>query len=480
MTATATAIAVVSGLAIGAAIWLAPRRIRESGLRILEIAVSYPGLLVALVLAAILGSGAISVVFAIGLANIPAFARLTANLAGNVSRRDFVVTARLLGVPGPLVITRHILPNIAEPLLILSASAFATSLMEISGLSFVGLGVQAPDYDFGKLLADALPAIYSRPIEVVGPALMLAITSLAAMLIGDGLAAAADPRGSGRYRMRIHRTAPGSAQRSDGATLVRVENLRVSRPDGVELVHGVSFSIDKGEILGVVGESGSGKSLTAMALAQLLSDELIAEAEHLSVGDLDLRGTVPARRLATDIALVYQDPGSTFNPALRLGRQLTEVLRTHRGLSARDADERIVDALDQVRITSPRARLVQHPHQLSGGMRQRAMIAAALAVEPRLIIADEPTTALDVTVQAEILREFRRINGERRTSMLFISHDIGVVEALCDRVIVMRDGVIVEETTAARIAARDVEHPYTRMLLEATPKILRSTDGASR
>ena len=474
MTAAATAISVVCGVLLGTAIWLAPRRVREADLRLLETAVSYPGLLVALIITAILGAGAVAVVIGIGIAGIPVFARLSANLASDVSRRDFVTTARLLGVPPRKIITRHLLPNISEPMLVLTASGFAVSLIEISGLSFVGLGVQSPHYDFGKLLIDALPAIYTRPVQVLGPALMIVLTILGAILIGDGLAAAADPRAARgpkakRRRAATAGAAAASATSNDTAdSFVSVAGLSLKTDEGVELLHDVSFTIDAGEILGVVGESGSGKSLTAMSLAKLLADGLSASAQELRVGTMNMLGTVSRRELATTMALVYQDPGTTFNPALRMNTQLTEVLRTHLDNSRAQAKSTILQALKTVRISDPERRLRQHPHELSGGMRQRAMIAAALASQPKLIIADEPTTALDVTVQAEILREFKRINREDSTSMLFISHDIGVVEALCDRVLVMKDGAIVEVLTAQQLRDRDVSYPYTKKLIAAT------------
>ncbi|WP_205014297.1 ABC transporter ATP-binding protein [Nocardioides albidus] len=340
--------------------------------------------------------------------------------------------------------------------------------------------MQSPHYDYGKLLVDALPAIYTRPTQVVGPALMIVLTILAAMLVGDGLAAAADPRSSGGRRGGRRGAAPGArsaevAREEDD--LVVVEDLRVSTTDGKELVHGVSFRIRRGEIVGVVGESGSGKSLTAMSLARLLADGLESSAAELRVGELDLRGRVPARELATSVALVYQDPGTTFSPALRMGSQLGEVLRTHRGLSRKEARERVLEGLRTVHLTDPERRLRQHPHELSGGMRQRAMIAAAMVNDPRLIIADEPTTALDVTVQAGILRELKRMNREAGTSMLFISHDIGVVEELCDRVLVMKDGEIVEELTWAQLAENDFQHPYTRKLVAATPRLDSPLNG---
>jgi peptide/nickel transport system permease protein len=479
MALAATALSMVAGVLIGTAVWIVPRRVREGALRIVEIAVSYPELLVAVVLAAILGAGRWQLVLAVGLANIPATARLTANLGAALHQRDFVTTARLTGVPGWAMIGRHLLPNMAEPLLIQLAATFSTGLVAMSALSFVGLGVQIPDYDLGSLLAAALPAIYSRPVEVVGPALMIVLMSVAAMLIGDGLAASADPR----LRSAPARTAPAGATTGAVAAatpdaVVSVRDLVVRRGDGVPLVRGVSFDIGRGEILGVVGESGSGKSLTAMALARLLPDGLTADATQLRVAGMDMRQNPPRRDLATGIGLIYQDPGTTFNPALRMATQLTEVLRVHRGHSAAQARKIIADLLAAVHIVDPARLLHAHPYELSGGMRQRAMIAAALAGEPALLVADEPTTALDVTVQAEILRELARINTDDGTAMLFISHDLGVIGQLCHRVLVMKDGAVVEELTAEALRAGEVTEPYTRMLLDAVPRLDR--DAAVR
>ena len=466
MALAATAISMVIGVAAGAAVWTAPRRLREFSLRIVEITVSYPELLVAVVLAAILGAGRWQLVVAVAVANIPATARLTANLSGALYQRDFVTTARLTGVPRRAVISRHLLPNMAEPLLIQLAATFSTGLVAMSALSFVGLGVQTPDFDLGRLLADALPSIYSRPIEVVGPTLLILLLSVGAMLVGDGLAAAADPRVS-RGKSTTRRS--GRASGATGQAVVA--DLEVVRTDGVPLVRGVSFEIGRGEIVGLVGESGSGKSLTALSLARLLPDGLSATASDLRAGAVDLLGRPSRRELVDAVAMIYQDPGTTFNPALRMGAQLTEVLRVHKGLSKQAARAVIVDLLAKVHIPDPERLLAAHPYELSGGMRQRAMIAAALAAEPTLLVADEPTTALDTTVAAGILRELARIRDETGTSILFISHDLGVVEELCDRVLVMKDGAIVEELTQEALRTGDVTSPYTRMLLDAVPRL---------
>jgi ABC-type dipeptide/oligopeptide/nickel transport system ATPase component len=415
---------------------------------------------------------------------IPSFARLTANLAASIAARDYMTTARLFGVPRPVMITTHMLPNVAEPLLIVTSTTFSVVIMEISGLSFVGLGVQPPDYDLGRLLSDALPAIYSRPVELLGPALMITVMALAAMLIGDGLAAAADPRSrrlAASARTPRHRARRVATSTPMTDNVVELANMRISTTAGEELVHGSTLSLARGEILAIVGESGSGKSLTAMAIAGLLPDGLVVEADRLELNGIDLLvGDPDPKAMAESVALVYQDPSSTFNQALPLRSQLTEVLRIHRGYSKRRAEEAITEALRTVRIPDPARLLAAHPYELSGGMRQRAMIASALVVDPSLIIADEPTTALDVTVQAEILREFRAMNRTRGTSMLFISHDLGVVEALCDRILVMQEGRIVEELTGAELAAGEASHPYTRKLLAATPRLDTSIAPAAQ
>ncbi|MEP6843348.1 MAG: dipeptide/oligopeptide/nickel ABC transporter permease/ATP-binding protein [Pseudolysinimonas sp.] len=470
MTVIATFASMVIGVVIGGMVWVGPRWVRNIVLRIVDSTVAFPSLILALVIAAILGPATTSAVIAIGIAGVPSFARITSNMTASVAHSDYVGTARLLGVPGVRLFSRHLLPNISGPLLVLIASSFALTLLDVSSLSFVGLGVQSPDFDWGRLLNEGLPAIYSQPLQVVGPSFMLIFAGVAAMLTGDGLAVWVDPRNNGD-RGRVARRKVADAVSQNPAALVEVRDLTVQAPSGLTLVKGISFEIAPGEILGLVGESGSGKSMTAMSLARLQADGVAVSAELMRLGDLDLRSGRHPSRLAREIGLVYQDPGRTFNPALRMGVQLTEVARVHMGLSRRASRELLVSGLRDMHIRNPEQRMGQHPFQLSGGMLQRAVIASSLVTKPRLIIADEPTTALDVTVQAEVLRQLKSINREHGTAILFISHDIAVVEALCDRVLVMQRGEIVERLSAEQLRRREVHHPYTRLLLEATPTL---------
>lgn len=472
MAAGATALAVIGGVLIGGLIWLAPRKPREVVLRIIDATVAFPALVLALIVAAILGAGSGSALIAIGVAGVPAFARLTSNMVGAIAHREYVTTARLLGVPGFKLFTRHLLPNISGPLLVLMTSSFALALLEIASLSFVGLGVQSPQFDYGQLLSDGLTAIYSQPWQAIAPSIMLIYAGITAMLIGDGLAQTLDPGlRAVKRRARLVPSRKDTAILAAPEALVEVHDLHVYAPNGAELVKGVSFAIDRGRVLGLVGESGSGKSMTAMAVAGLLADGVQAEAEEVRLDDMNLLDRNDPKRLALEIGLVYQDPGTTFNPALRMGGQLAEVARMHMGLGKRAARERVEEALNRIHVRDAATRMGQHAFQWSGGMLQRATIASATLTEPKLIIADEPTTALDVTVQAEVLRQFRRINRERDTAMLFISHDIGVVQELCDEVLVMRAGEIIERLTGADLKAGRVTHPYTQQLLDSSPRM---------
>lgn len=469
----ATAIAAIIGILIGIGVWLSPKAIREVGLRCIEFLVTYPTLLVAIMIASILGKGMATVVFAIGIANIAGFARLTANLASGLAHQDYVVTAKLIGVPPLRLAMRHILPNMAEPMLIIVAQSFAGALVEISALSFVGLGSQNPQFDFGTLLNDALNKLMVNPTLVIGPAGALFLTSFASLLIGDGLAAIANPQSTNSKAKIVRNRVLSTGDQSDAEPLLKVRNITVEvNSTGKRLVQNVSFDIHEGEILGIVGESGSGKSLTASVISRLLPEGLTAKADLIRLEGIDLLGDVSAHTLAKEIGLVYQDAGAALNPALTLGSQFSDVLTEHVGMSKKEAGKALKDVFDKVWLNNPGKRLTQRPFELSGGMKQRSMIASAMSINPRLLIADEPTTALDVTVQREVLSLLRRMNRESHTAVLFISHDIGVVKRLCDRVIVMKQGHIVDcVDDMDELTIEKAVHPYTRQLLEATPMV---------
>jgi len=265
--------------------------------------------------------------------------------------------------------------------------------------------------------------------------------------------------------------------------LLEVERLQTHfrTPDGINrAVDGVSFAVEEGETLAIVGESGCGKSVTASSILRLIQEPpgRIAGAIRFQGVDLLRLDEAAMRRIrGNDISMIFQEPMTSLNPVLSIGRQLGETLRLHQGLDRAAADARAAEMLTLVGIAEPRRRLKEYPHQLSGGMRQRVMIAMALACNPKLLIADEPTTALDVTIQAQILDLMRDLKRRVGAAIILITHDLGVVAEVAERVMVMYAGRKVEEAPVAKLFATP-RHPYTQGLLGAVPKLGSSVSGA--
>ncbi|MFG1610468.1 dipeptide/oligopeptide/nickel ABC transporter permease/ATP-binding protein [Actinoplanes sp. NPDC049265] len=477
---TATAITVVVGLLLGAAPVLIGRRGGRLVTSVITIGVAFPGLLMALFFAVIFGVGERGAVLAIGLAGAPAFGRLSQTLVAGIAERDFVAAARVAGVGRIRLLVRHILPNIAEPLIVNATIGAGGALLAFAGLSFLGLGVQAPGYDWGRLLGDGLSGIYVQPTAALAPGVAVVIAGLAFNLFGEAVAKGMGlSTTSGRtrpLRAALKKLRGGAKRETDGDVVLDVHDLSVTfaGADGpVRPVRGVSFTLRRGEAVGVVGESGSGKSLTAHAVARLIEETGQVDGQRLEfLGSDLLGGTVRTHRdlLGTSLAMVFQDPMTSFNPTQRIGRQLAEVARQHQGMTWNKALARAVDRLRAVRVPAAERRSRQYPHEFSGGMRQRAMIGMGVMGNPALIIADEPTTALDVTVQREVLGLLQAIRAADHVAVMLISHDVTVVGQMCDRVMVMYAGRIVEDLPASELgpAAR---HPYTRALVAAVPNM---------
>jgi len=238
------------------------------------------------------------------------------------------------------------------------------------------------------------------------------------------------------------------------------------------LVYDVDLSMDKGDILGIVGESGSGKTMTALAIAGLLSRHDMEKSGQIifeGINLLEVERKVLRKIQGNEITMVFQEPLNSFNPLKKVGWQVEEGLRVHTVMDKCEMKERAIEALRDVELSNPEAVYNSYPHELSGGMRQRAMIAAAMIIQPKLIIADEPTTALDVTIQAEIVELLKRINKERGTAILFISHDLSLVNTLCENVLVMQNGLVVESGRCENIFNNPKED-YTKKLISAIPK----------
>ena len=342
--------------------------------------------------------------------------------------------------------------------------------------------MQAPAYDWGRLLYEGIASLYVNPAAALAPGAAVLLAGLALNLLGESLAKAV---GSGspyerlaptprvRKVVRSRRALPTEVPDPEQDAVLEVSDLHVTfaGPTGpVPAVRGVGFTVGRGEAVGIVGESGSGKSVTALAVAQLLDEVAGVDADRVTLLGRDVRGSDTSdrrRHLGTSLAMVFQDPMTSFDPTSRIGGQLAEVARQHLGLGRRAALARAVDRLGAVRIDEPARRARQYPHELSGGMRQRAMIAMGLMASPSLVIADEPTTALDVTVQQQVLDLLHEVRKADDVALVLISHDVTVVGEVCERVLVMYAGRVVEDLPARDLHA--ARHPYTRALVAAVP-----------
>lgn len=268
--------------------------------------------------------------------------------------------------------------------------------------------------------------------------------------------------------------APMKQERKEMEPILRIDNMRTEfrTDDGiVKAVRGVSYDVAPGEVLGIVGESGSGKSVSMLSLLRLLPKTATVSADSLEFMGEDLLGmkTRDLRKIeGKNIGMIFQDPMTSLNPVFTIGMQVMEPLKIHRNLRGKEAEQEAIRMLEAVGIPDPVKRMKQYPFEFSGGMRQRVMIAIAMACNPPLLIADEPTTALDVTIQAQILELMRSICNERGTSIVLITHDLGVIAGMCDRVIVMYGGLIMEEAPVDELFYH-AAHPYTQGLISSLP-----------
>ncbi|SFC62808.1 ABC transporter ATP-binding protein [Tropicimonas isoalkanivorans] len=268
---------------------------------------------------------------------------------------------------------------------------------------------------------------------------------------------------------------------TDTPPLLSIDNLAIGQGDNAPIVERIRFTVARGETVGLVGESGCGKSMTALATMGLLPGSLRVRAGEIRLDGAPIHA-LSQRKLrhlrGPSMSMIYQEPLTALNPVMTVGAQIREVLTTHLGLSRAKAHARAIELLTLTRIPDPAARMGQYPHQMSGGMRQRVVIAIAIACQPSLLIADEPTTALDVTVQAQILRLLKQLQTEQNLGLLLITHDLGVVRQVADRIVVMYAGSVVEEGDTDTVLDNPA-HPYTAGLIAARPKGSR-TEGAGR
>jgi peptide/nickel transport system permease protein len=404
-------------------------------------------------------------------------ARLVRGVSLSLRSLPFIRAAQVMGASRRWIMLRHMLPNVAVHVIVATTLLVGVAILSETGLSFLGFGVRPPDTSLGLLIAGAQSA---RPWLFYAPGVTIVLILLAVNQIGEGMRGAVDPRSSAMTnplrsgpRRRAPRSAAGAGR--DGP-LLSVSGLTVRFPGRDQAaLENVQLDLARGKVLALVGESGSGKSLTALAIAGLLPTGAVATGGIVFDGQ-DLVGlnfnewrTYRGRR----IAVIPQDPSTSLNPVQTIGAQFTESLRLAGPISARESRRRAIELMRLMAISDPALRFDQYPHQLSGGMRQRVVIAMAMIFDPDLIIADEPTTALDVTVQAQVLGALRTAREKSGAAMLFITHDLALVAGIADEVAVMRAGRIVErqDVFALFAAPRDA---YTARLLRLAPRLERS------
>ncbi|RAI00430.1 peptide ABC transporter permease [Acuticoccus sediminis] len=476
---TATAIAALAGSTIGLVAGFVGGRVDAVLMRGIDMVLAFPYILLALAIVAALGPGLINALYAIAIVNIPFFARNVRGLALGLSRREFVDAARLSGRGGTGILLFEVLPNVLPVIVITMSTTVGWMILETAGLSFLGLGAQPPQADLGSMLGDGRTVLFNAPHVAIIPGVMIFILVMSINLLGDGVRDVLDPRlKSGALarpgaRTRVDRGAPPAPAR-DGA-LLDIVGLRTMFRVGRSRVHavrGVDLHVAEGECLGIVGESGSGKSVTGMSVMGLVPSPpgVITEgAAYFRGRDLfDLPDKALTAMRGAAVAYVFQDPLSTLHPQFTVGQQLAEAIRAHAPVGRRAARERALELLELVRIPGAARRLDAYPHELSGGMRQRVGIAMALANAADVLVADEPTTALDVTVQAQILTLINRLRREQTVAVVFITHDFGVVSAVTDRVAVMYAGEVVETGPTGAVLAAPA-HPYTERLIACVP-----------
>ncbi|OSQ51727.1 dipeptide/oligopeptide/nickel ABC transporter permease/ATP-binding protein [Marivita geojedonensis] len=477
----AAVIAATLGAAIGIIAGFYGGRTDNVIMRGVDMLMAFPYILLALAIVAALGPGLMNALIAVAAVNIPFFARNIRGITVGIAHKEFVDAARLSGMTDARIIATEVLPNVVPVIVIAMSTTVGWMILETAGLSFLGLGSQPPQADLGSMLGEARSALITNPHTSVVPGVMILIIVMAINLLGDGVRDALDPRLKSGALSRpmpttlVDRSAPVPKPSDDGLLSITALETQFRVKDRVyRAVGGVDLHVEPGECLGIIGESGSGKSVTALSIMGLVASPpgVITGGAAYYRGD-DLIGApyeVLRSLRGRHVAYIFQDPLATLHPLYTVGDQLIEAVRAHHPTPRAEARVRAISLLKSVRIPNAEQRIDSYPHEMSGGMRQRVGIAMALANDPDIIIADEPTTALDVTVQAQILSLLNDLRRERGLAIIFITHDFGVVAQLCDRVAVMYAGRIVEGGPTDTILNAPA-HPYTSRLMACVPEL---------
>lgn len=489
----AVSIALIVGVSLGLAIGYRGGWWDRLGTRFADVMQSIPALLLALAFIAVVGDGLVKAMLAVGLVFIDSYFRITRALVLAQREMLYVDAAHVSGLR-TRTIFKNILPNISGPLIVHTSILLGVALLVEAMLSFLGVGAQPDQVSWGAMLEEARQNLYTQPSLAIFPGAAITLAVLLFNLTGEALwdmFAKDEPQWrstrpiSGVSVVPIESTDDAEAnadspvsESSDFAPerdlVLSVEGLTVaatSEVGEVELVSDAHLGIARGEVYGLVGESGSGKSITALAIMGLLPPNVRTIDGSVCLEDEELVGLDEEglRKIRGErIAMIFQEAIPSLSPTHTIGDQLVDVVRAHFDVSKREAKERAAELLSLVGVPDAMRRLDDYPHQFSGGMAQRVAIAGALAGDPEILIADEPTTALDVTIQAQVLDLLLDLTDRLDMSVLLITHDIGVVANTCERVAVMYAGHVVEQGPIRSIL-KTPQHPYSEALLAAMP-----------
>ncbi|NNG35107.1 dipeptide/oligopeptide/nickel ABC transporter permease/ATP-binding protein [Nakamurella aerolata] len=487
----ATLIALVVGAAVGAFAATSKRWADELTMRILDVVMAFPGIALAAVLVAVFGRSIPVLIGAIAFLYMPSIARVVrANVQAQYSE-DYVQAERLIGARRIYIIAKHVAVNCAAPVLVFCTVMVADAIVFEASLSFIGAGIQPPNPSWGSVIADGKNMVLTGGWwATLFPGLLILITVLSLNVLSEGISdawaapSARTARAAAAAKAEVveegkenrepvlpiaglqqtgERLARTARDLSGAENILEVADLSIRFPhrhNGVQVVENISFTVRKGEVLGLIGESGCGKSLTALSVMGLQPREAEVTGTITFAGRNQLALSARARRahLGHDIAMIYQDALSSLNPAMTIAAQLKQFIRRKGTRSATELMELV--NLD------PERTLRAYPHELSGGQRQRVLIAMALSRDPKLIVADEPTTALDVTVQAQVMKLLLRLKDELGFALIVVSHDLALVSEIADRVVVMYGGQVAEAGSTASVVGTP-QHHYTRGLLSA-------------
>jgi len=456
---------------------------------VVDVVLSIPVMIVLLVVLTINSTDLTRAMVALGVLTSAVPLRVVRSVTLEARSNGYIAAARVAGLPHRRILVRHVLPRVYGPLIVQGALAGSVALMMVTGLAFLGLGVNPPNPTWGSMVSDAAQVMQQDSWLLVPTGGIVTLTVLCLGLFADAFRDVLAERASMSSPVSRSAAAASAAVAAEAAqaaadraafrpprpdAVLSVRGLTIARRShsgSVILVDGVNFDVMRGEILGIVGESGSGKTLTARAILNLLAPGLeVAAGEVLldgtSLVNLSRRRLTGVRRNL--VSFVAQDPSQSLDPSFSIGSTLREALKWRENLTGGAATSRAVELLRSVRLPNAEQLLHYYPYQVSGGMAQRVAIARALAGNPKLLVADEPTTALDVTVQSEILALLRSLRDDTGMAILFITHNWGAVADLCDRAAVMYAGEVVELGSVGELFARTL-HPYTSALLRSSP-----------